>query len=140
MCSVSILPVTDSLRILVYSDDATVRQQVRDALGTRLHPDLPPLDYVEVATPPVVVERMHVGDIALAVLDGESAPAGGMGIAKQLEDELDSCPPIIVLIARADDEWLARWSGAEVALRHPVDPIRLGRQVLALLTPCSRPS
>ncbi|EHK81229.1 hypothetical protein AK37_20664 [Rhodococcus pyridinivorans AK37] len=66
--------MTDSLRILVYSDDATVRQQVRDALGARLHPDLPPLDYVEVATPPVVVERMHAGDIALAVLDGEAPP------------------------------------------------------------------
>ena len=131
--------MTDSLRILVYSDDATVRQQVRDALGTRLRPDLPPLEYLEVATAPVVVERMHGSDIDLAVLDGEAAPAGGMGLAKQLEDELDRCPPIIVLIARADDEWLARWSGAEVALRRPIDPLRLGRQVLALLTSRSRP-
>ncbi|WP_241386264.1 hypothetical protein [Rhodococcus sp. CH91] len=132
--------MSDSLRILVYSDDAAVRQQVRDALGTRLHPDLPPLHYVEVATPPVVVERMQRGDIDLAVLDGEAAPAGGMGLARQLEDELDRCPPIVVLIARADDEWLARWSGAEVAMRHPVDPIRLGRQVLALLSSRSRPA
>ncbi|MEU5842663.1 hypothetical protein [Rhodococcus sp. NPDC047139] len=132
--------VTDSLRILVYSDDATVRQQVRDALGTRLHPDLPPIEYLEVATGPVVVERLHSGGIDLAVLDGEAAPTGGMGLAKQLEDELDRCPPIVVLIARADDEWLARWSGAEVAMRHPVDPIRLGRQVLTLLTGRSRPA
>jgi len=132
--------VTDSLHILVYSDDATVRQRVRDALGTRLHPDLPDLDHVEVATPAMVLERMHAGGIDLAVLDGEAVPAGGMGLARQLGDELDPCPPLVVLVARTDDGWLARWSGAEVAARYPLDPIRFGRQVLGLLSDRTRRS
>ena len=59
------------------------------ALGKRLHPDLPELSYVEVATGPVVIRTMDAGGIDLAILDGEATPTGGMGIAKQLKDELE---------------------------------------------------
>lgn len=122
-----------ALRILVYSDNAETREQVKRALGTRLHPDLPELTYVEVATGPMVVRTMDEGGIDLAILDGEATPTGGMGIAKQLKDELDACPPILVLTGRPDDAWLASWSRAEAAVPHPLDPIVLGRTVLGLL-------
>lgn len=121
------------LRVLVYSDDASTRQKVVQALGTRPHPDLPELEYLEVATAPVVFTHMDAGGIDLAVLDGEAVPAGGMGIAKQLKDEVDGCPPILVLTGRADDAWLATWSRAEAAVPHPLDPIRLSEAVIALL-------
>src|SRR4051794_28529048 len=78
----------DPTRILVYSDDATVRSQVTLALGRRPHPDLPPAEYVEVATEPVVLQQMDSGTIDLAILDGEAVPVGGMGIAKQMKDEI----------------------------------------------------
>lgn len=103
------------------------------ALGTRPHPDLPELEYVEVATAPVVIRQMDAGGVDLAVLDGEAVPAGGMGIAKQLKDEIDDCPPILVLTGRPDDAWLATWSRAEAAVPHPLDPIRLSEAVIALL-------
>jgi DNA-binding response OmpR family regulator len=137
----SLLPVSDSsdagprLRVLVYSDDANVRQQVILALGRRPHPDLPELQYVEVATEPVVIENMDAGGIDLAILDGEAVPVGGMGIAKQLKDEIYRCPPILVLIGRPQDAWLATWSRAEAALPHPIDPIRLAEAVTDLLRP-----
>lgn len=121
------------LRILVYSDNADTRDSVRLALGRRIHPDLPELTYVDVATAPMVVKLMDAGGIDLAILDGEATPAGGMGIAKQLKDELDHCPPLLVLIGRPDDVWLATWSGAEAAVPHPIDPIRLGEAVASLL-------
>lgn len=138
MISISTVPATDALRILVYSDDANTRQQVMRALGKRVHPDLPELSYVEVATGPVVVQQVDAGGIDLAILDGEATPEGGLGIAKQLKDEVAHCPPIVVLTGRADDAWLASWSRAEAAVPHPVDPIRLGRTVAGLLrTPVS---
>ncbi|OOK82043.1 response regulator [Mycobacterium kansasii] len=56
-----------------------------------------------------------------------------MGIAKQLKDELSTCPPILVLTGRPDDSWLASWSRAEAAVSHPIDPIVLGRTALGLL-------
>lgn len=122
-----------ALRILVYSDNVQTRERVMRALGKRLHPDLPDLTYVEVATGPMVIRQMDRGAIDLAILDGEATPTGGMGIAKQLKDELASCPPILVLTGRPDDTWLASWSRAEAAVPHPVDPIVLGRTVLSLL-------
>ncbi|MCB0888023.1 MAG: response regulator transcription factor [Nocardioidaceae bacterium] len=122
-----------SLRVLVYSDDVDVRQQVILALGKRLHPDLPDLEYVEVATEPVVIQQMDAGNIALAILDGEAVPAGGMGIARQLKDEIFHCPPILVLTGRVQDNWLATWSRAEAAVTHPIDPMVLAKTALDLL-------
>jgi DNA-binding response OmpR family regulator len=126
--------VPDSpLRILVYSDNALIRDQVRSALGRRVHPDLPELTYLDVATAPVVIEQFDAGGIDLAILDGEATPTGGMGLAKQLKDEIADCPPILVLTGRPDDAWLASWSRAEAAVPHPIDPIRLGEAVAGLL-------
>ncbi len=121
------------LKVLVYSDDVTVRQQVILALGRRPHPDLPEVTYVEVATEPVVITNMDAGGIDLAILDGEAVPAGGMGIAKQLKDEIYRCPPIVVLTGRPQDAWLATWSRAEAAVPHPLDPIQLSEAVVSLL-------
>jgi DNA-binding response OmpR family regulator len=122
-----------ALRILVYSNNVKTREDVMRALGKHLHPDLPELSYVEVATGPMVIQQMDAGGIDLAILDGEAAPTGGMGIAKQLKDELAVCPPILVLTGRPDDAWLATWSRAEASVSHPIDPIVLGRTVLGLL-------
>ena len=93
------------------------------ALGKLVHPDLPELTYLDVATGPMVIEQMDAGGFDLAILDGEATPFGGMGIAKQLKDEIDDCPPILVLTGRPDDAWLANWSRAEAVaslLRAPV--------------------
>src|SRR5882757_218956 len=130
----SIGSVPDSpLRILVYSSNALTRDQVRSALGRRVHPDLPELTYLDVATAPVVIKNLDEGGIDLAILDGEAAPTGGMGLAKQLKDEIAECPPILVLTGRPDDAWLASWSRAEAAVPHPIDPIALGEAVATLL-------
>src|ERR1700744_1663799 len=97
------------------------------ALGKRLHPDLPELNYVEVATGPAVIRTMDEGGIDLAILDGEATPTGGMGIAKQLKDELETCPPILVLTGSRDDAWLGSWTRAEASVPHPTDTIPQGR-------------
>lgn len=121
------------LRILVYSDDVNVREQVKLALGKRLHPDLPELRYLDVATGPAVTGHLDAGDVDLAILDGEATPTGGMGLAKQIKDEVSNPPPILVLTGRRDDSWLAKWSRAEAAVPHPIDPMRLAEVVTGLL-------
>ena len=124
---------SDRLTILVYSDDADTRSQVILGLGRRPHPDLPEATYVEVATEPVVLQQLDSGTIDLAVLDGEAVPAGGLGIAKQLKDEIYRCPPILVLTGRPQDAWLATWSRADAAVPHPLDPLQLAEAVHRLL-------
>ena len=120
------------LRVLVYSDDRDVRASVLSALGTRPHPDLPRFEYVECATEPVVFQHLDDGRIDLVILDGEAVP-GGMGLCRQLKDEIFGCPPILVLTGRPDDAWLATWSRADGAVSHPVDPIRLPAAAASLL-------
>jgi len=121
--------------VLVYSDDSHTRSDVILALGKRLHPDLPVLEYLECATEPVVIAAMDAGGIALAILDGEAVPAGGMGICRQLKDEIYQCPPVLLLTGRAEDGWLATWSRADAAVPHPLDPIALAEAATLLLRP-----
>jgi DNA-binding response OmpR family regulator len=120
-------------RILVYSDDHAVRESVKLALGTKVAADLPEIEIVEAATPWAVLKELDAQTIDLAILDGEAVPEGGMGLAHQLKDEVPDCPPILLLVVRVADGWLATWSKAEAIATYPVDPIRLPVQVADLL-------
>ena len=122
------------LTILLYASDRPTRENVRLALGRKVAADLPPVRVLEVATQPAVLTAMDAGGIDLAILDGEAVP-GGMGLCRQLKDEIFRCPPILVLTGRPDDAWLATWSRADGVVPHPVDPIRLPAVVAALLRP-----
>ncbi|MDO8731801.1 MAG: hypothetical protein Q7L55_04410 [Actinomycetota bacterium] len=117
------------LRVLVYSDDRTVRSDVLLALGKSPVPGLPEVTYLEVATEPALVAAADAGGIDLFILDGEAVPAGGMGMSRQLKDEIYQCPPILVLIARQQDAWLATWSRADAVAAHPINPIDLAVRV-----------
>ena len=127
------------LNIVLYSDDVTVRAHVCAALGTRVAPDLAPHSIIEFATGPAL--RLYVdgkkpgadSPIDLFILDGEAVPEGGLGIARQLKDEVFNCPPVMVITGRKDDAWLAAWSRAEANVLHPIDPFTLAHTVAELL-------
>jgi DNA-binding response OmpR family regulator len=121
------------LRVMVYSDDRTVRRAVINALGTRPDPELPELEFIEVATGPVVLRTADAGGLALMILDGEATPTGGLGLTRQLKDEIHRCPPILVLTGRPQDAWLATWSRADAVVGHPIDPGQLAEAVSGLL-------
>ncbi|MBM02523.1 MAG: hypothetical protein CMH43_02230 [Micrococcales bacterium] len=121
------------MKVLVYSDDRGVRQQVLSSLGRRPDQGLPPVSYVECATEPMVFAQVDAQRFDLVILDGEATPAGGMGIARQLKDEIYQCPPILVLIGRPQDGWLATWSRADAVVSHPLDPRTLAKAAAELL-------
>jgi DNA-binding response OmpR family regulator len=118
--------------ILLYASDRLTRENIRLALGRRVARDLPEVRVVEVATQPAVVSAVDAGGIDLVILDGEAVP-GGMGLCRQLKDEVFGCPPVLVVTGRRDDAWLATWSRADGVLAHPVDPIRLPEMAAGLL-------
>jgi hypothetical protein len=60
---------------------------------------------------------VDAGGIDVCVLDAEAAPTGGMGISRALKNEIQDCPHILLLVARHDDRWLARWSLADAVVR-----------------------
>jgi len=135
-------PVLDRLFLMrtpviaIYSDDQTVRQAIASALGSRVAADLPNHSVIEFATGDAL--RLHLdekGRVDLFILDGESTPEGGMGIARQLKDEIFNCPPTLVITARSADAWLASWSKADASMMHPIDPFTLSHKVADLLRP-----
>jgi DNA-binding response OmpR family regulator len=105
---------------LVYSDDPAFRDAVRLAVGRRPSPDLDRIEFVDAATGAALLEAVDGGGIDVVVIDGEARPTGGFGLAKQLKDELDDCPPVLLMVARTDDTWLAKWSLADAVLALPV--------------------
>ncbi|MFZ4107463.1 MAG: hypothetical protein ACOYK4_00490 [Candidatus Planktophila sp.] len=121
-------------QILVYSDDSSVRASIVSALGRKTAADVAEHVIHEFATGPAL--RAYVDshtDIDLFILDGEAAPEGGMGIARQLKDEVFNCPPVLLITGRVQDSWLAAWSMAEASVIHPIDPFTLAHSAAKLL-------
>lgn len=123
----------DPLRVLIYSSNRITRADVISALGPRPSMDLPGVEYTEVATEPGFISAADKGKFDLFILDGEATPAGGMGLARQIKDELFHCPPILVLIARPQDAWLATWSRADAVVGLPIEPVSTAQAVSRLL-------
>ena len=123
-----------NLRIALYSDDSSVRSSIITALGRRVSADLPEHKIVEFATGPAL--RLYLDSkqsVDLFILDGEAAQEGGLGMARQLKDEVFNCPPILVITGRKEDKWLAAWSLAEASVVHPIDPFTLAKTAAQLL-------
>jgi len=126
-------------QIIVYSDDSTVRASIASALGRRVAVDLPEHEIHEFATGAALrayIDSKGVGGRSRAdlfILDGEAAQEGGMGIARQLKDEVFNCPPVLVITGRKEDAWLAAWSMAEASVVHPIDPFTLAKTAAQLL-------
>lgn len=118
--------------VLLYSDDADVRDRMRLAIGTRPAADLT-VRFVDASTYAEVVKLVDDTDVDLLVLDGEANPGGGLGIARQLKDEIEDAPPVVLAIARAADRWLASYARVEGTIMYPLDPVATGETVSALL-------
>ena len=121
-------------QIVLYSDDSSVRATIIAALGRRVASDLAEHEIHEFATGPALRVFVDAGPaIDLFILDGESSPEGGLGIARQLKDEVFNCPPVLVVTGRKEDSWLAAWSLAEASVIHPIDPFTLAETAAKLL-------
>ncbi|MDE9366748.1 hypothetical protein PZ938_14130 [Luteipulveratus sp. YIM 133132] len=125
-------PTVRSLSVLLYSDDIATRDAVRIGVGRRPARDVEVARWRECATPEAVIEAVDAGGYDLLILDGEATPAGGMGLCRQLKNEISDCPPVIVLTGRPQDAWLASWSLADAAVPQPIDPLTLGSTMAAV--------
>ena len=125
--------MTRTHTVLVYSDSAATRDAMRMAVGRRPAADLGRVEYVEAPTIDDLLAAVDAGGVDVVVLDGEARPSGGLGISKQLKDEIEDCPPTLVLIARKDDTWLASWSLADAVLMLPIDAPALCAAVVELI-------
>ncbi|HLK00797.1 MAG TPA: hypothetical protein VKU39_12930 [Streptosporangiaceae bacterium] len=121
------------MNVVVYSHDADTRAQMRLAIGTRPAMDVPAVTVTEVATEAALFRMLDAGSVDVMVLDGEAQPAGGMGVCRQAKDEIYNCPPVLLIVGRADDGWLATWSRADAVISHPIDPMILASSLAGLI-------
>jgi DNA-binding response OmpR family regulator len=123
----------ETVTVLVFSHRPEVREAIISAVGRRPAPDLGRVTFLECSGIAEVLAAVDAGRVGLAILDGEAQPTGGMGVSRQLKNEIDGCPPIIVTVRRRDDRWLATWSQADAVLVHPLDPLTAAETVADVL-------
>ena len=120
--------------VLVYATDQVVRDQIRLAIGRSPAAGVDDVTFLDTVDAGQVVRAADEGIPDLLVLDGEAWPTGGLGVCRQLKNEITGCPPAIVLIGRRDDRWLGEWSQADAVLMHPIDAVALAQAAVRLLT------
>jgi DNA-binding response OmpR family regulator len=124
--------MSDKYTVLLYSDDVAVRDVIRLAIGPRPAADLS-IEFVDASTWEECRRLLDDYEIDLMILDGEAAPAGGLGIARQTKDEYAEPPPTCVVLARAADRWLAAFAQVDATLMYPLDPVVTGQTIAGLL-------
>jgi DNA-binding response OmpR family regulator len=69
------------------------------------------------------------------VVDLQTGSAGGFSLAREMATSARlETVPVVMLIERDQDTWLARQAGAEVVLRRPLHPGALAAAVLSALS------
>ncbi|HEX9342257.1 MAG TPA: hypothetical protein VF995_01400 [Actinomycetota bacterium] len=69
----------------------------------------------------------------LVVVEVGVTPYGGFGLTRDIKAMPELSCPVIVVLERLQDEWLARWSGADALVTRPVDPFALAQVATKLL-------
>lgn len=124
-----------AVRVLLVSPDAHVRDLMRVGVGSverRLGEELSFLDAAngEEGAKLGLRERPEA-----VVADEIASRAGAFSMARDLRGDPDPyLGPIVVLLERRQDAWLARWSGADAWFVKPVDPFELADRLVELMS------
>lgn len=114
------------MKALVISPDPALRHQLRTAIRGLERRTAEPWTVSEAADgrQGLRVAWRELPDLVVA--DEIASGAGAFAVARDLKGATEPFPGAVILIlARAQDEWLARWSGADGWLTKPVDPFAL---------------
>ena len=95
--------------------------------------DLPTLQTSEAATAWAVRDQIDHGQVDALVLDGEAAQTGGLGLCRTIKEEVYQAPPVLVILGRPQDSWLAAWSQADAVAMHPIEPVAMAEAVATFL-------
>lgn len=105
------------MNVLIVSRKEATRAWVRSALG-------PAYNVAAADDGLAALAHARAGEVDLVIADETSEPYGAFGLSRELKLLADA-PGVIVLLERAQDAWLAGWSGADRWFVQPVDPFEL---------------
>lgn len=122
------------MRVLLVSPDASARDLMRVAVGSLERRLGEPVSFLN-ASDGERGARVGLRERPDAVVADEIASrAGAFSLAKDLRGALDPyLGPIVIILERKHDAWLARWSGADAWFVRPVDPFELADRLVELI-------
>jgi DNA-binding response OmpR family regulator len=122
------------VRVLLVSPDANARDLMRVSVGSIERRLGEPVSFLE-AVDGEQGARTGLRERPDAVVADEIASrAGAFSLAKDLRGASDPyLGPIVILLERKHDAWLARWSGANAWFVRPVDPFELADRLVELI-------
>ncbi|MDP8978177.1 MAG: hypothetical protein M3N17_06315, partial [Actinomycetota bacterium] len=113
------------MRVLFVCQHEGVIEQVEGALLGE-----PDVELARVRAPhravQVLLSEPDGYDLVLA--DGDLHPEGGFALSRDVKAQVRmgrSMPPVLLLLAREQDRWLASWSEADASVLKPLDPFDL---------------
>jgi Response regulator containing a CheY-like receiver domain and an HTH DNA-binding domain len=115
----------EEITVLVFSDNSARRRAVIEGVGLKPDKDLPTINWVEAASADGVAFKYEENAPSVLVLDSETVKEGGMSVARDLKTQQNASEPMVLLVARPQDKWLADWAGAESIVYDPLDPLDL---------------
>lgn len=119
------------MRVLLVSTNPRISGEVTTALRGEREADV-----LEVATPQRALQQLDDGDaFDLVIADADTAPTGGFALSREIKARVQmgvDLPPVVLLIAREADKFLAKWSQADAYILKPPDPFDLDEVVRAL--------
>ena len=122
------------MRVLLVSPDADARDLMRVAVGSLARRLGEPVSFVDASDGErgAAVGLRERPDAIVA--DEIASRAGAFSMAKDLRGAPKPYPgPIVIILDRKQDAWLARWSGADAWFVKPVDPFELADRLVELI-------
>ncbi len=113
--------------VLVVSDDERIRDEARFGFS-------PTLEVALAREARDALQQMRADVPVVVIMDLHSGTAGGYALCK----EMDQVPflrdvPVLMLLDRDQDAWLARQAGAELVRTKPIDTSDLVADALSLI-------
>jgi DNA-binding response OmpR family regulator len=122
------------VRVLLVSPDAESRDLLRISVGSIERRLGETVSFLE-AQDGEQGARIGLRERPDAVVADEIASrAGAFSLARDLRGAVEPYRgPIVIVLERKHDAWLARWSGADAWLVRPVDPFELADRLVELI-------
>lgn len=112
------------IKVLLVASDERVRDRLKLALE-RLEVNGEEIDFIEVSDGNAAVAVAEARHPDLVVVEVGVTPYGAFGITRDIKASPETACPVIIVLERPQDEWLARWSGADALVNRPIDPFAL---------------
>lgn len=127
----AVKPENPAVKVLVVNQDPRLSLEIASALAGDQDVEL-----LEVRTPERALRLLDDGaSFDVIVADNDTAPTGGFALAHEVKDRGRlgrDVPPVVLLLARDQDKFLARWSKADAFMLKPIDPFDLHTVVTAV--------